>query len=103
MIVFPLTTIEIKRILGMENTKNPAKSSFLNNKQIISEVFKKLDISEIASFSKQKSINRTILNVRQNILNNYEQTDDIPNGFKFSINREKFLQYDMVSQMIRDY
>ncbi|KAG0438317.1 hypothetical protein DMUE_3163 [Dictyocoela muelleri] len=71
-----------------------ANNSCLNNKQIISEIFKNLDESEISFFSKQKSLNRTIFNVRQKILNNYDNTDDIPEELKLSINGGKFLHYD---------
>ncbi|KAG0432143.1 hypothetical protein DMUE_5515 [Dictyocoela muelleri] len=89
-----LTPSEIKRIIGMKKMKNMANNSCLNNKQIISEIFKNLDESEIASLFKQKSLNRTIFNERQMILNNYDNTDDIPEELKLSINCGKFLHYD---------
>ncbi|KAG0437440.1 hypothetical protein DMUE_3681 [Dictyocoela muelleri] len=73
-----LTPTEIKKIMGMRKKKNMANTLCLNNKQIISEIFKNLDESEIAFFSKQKSLNRTIFNARQKILNNYDDTDEIP-------------------------
>ncbi|KAG0442233.1 hypothetical protein DMUE_0428 [Dictyocoela muelleri] len=59
-----LTLSEIKKIIGMKKRNNMANNSCLNNKQIISEIFKNFDESEIAFFSKQKSLNRTIFNAR---------------------------------------
>ncbi|KAG0442061.1 hypothetical protein DMUE_0570 [Dictyocoela muelleri] len=78
----------------MSKIKKYAKEFFLNNKEIISETFKNLDMTEIAAFSKQKTLKRIINNIKDKTINNFHNTDDIPNELNHNIDKNLFFQYD---------
>ncbi|KAG0439909.1 hypothetical protein DMUE_2118 [Dictyocoela muelleri] len=83
-----------KKNLGKSKIRNLAKQTCLNNSEIISEVFKNLDSSEIARFPKRMSFNRMILNARDLSINSFDGVDDIPESLKLNITGKRFLQYD---------
>ncbi|KAG0437924.1 hypothetical protein DMUE_3408 [Dictyocoela muelleri] len=90
----PLTNDDVQKIIVKNNIKKLAKESYLNTKQIISEVFKNLDSAEISKISKQRSIYIMINRVRYKIFFNYDSTNDIPSEIKTTINSTKYLQHD---------
>ncbi|KAG0438385.1 hypothetical protein DMUE_3123 [Dictyocoela muelleri] len=90
----PLTNDDLKKIIVINNIKKLAKESYLNTKQIFSEVFKNLDSAEISKISKHRSIYRMINRVRDENFFNYDSTNDIPSELKTTTNCTKYLQYD---------
>ncbi|KAG0421398.1 hypothetical protein DMUE_6294, partial [Dictyocoela muelleri] len=89
-----LKPAEIKAIISLNEIKRMAKETYLNNKEIISEVNKDLDISEMSQLRQISTINRIINNIRDKKIINYDNTDDIPIELKSTISGHKFLQHD---------
>ncbi|KAG0436693.1 hypothetical protein DMUE_4100 [Dictyocoela muelleri] len=70
------------------------KETYLNNKEIISEVNKDLDIYEISQLRQISTISRIIKNIRDKKIINYDNTDNIPMVLESTISGHKFLQLD---------
>lgn len=85
----------INRIIGKEDSKL-YENSILNANQIIYEVFKNMDPSEIGKFPTKRTNFRDINRIRDNAIrdNKYDLIYNVSDELKLTISSYKYVQYD---------